>query len=182
MSLTVTTEGEGVASLPAGTTTRSDGLVETVSLSVTTVLLANGSETTGFAVLVDGVDDPVDASITTDSLVVRINKDDLKVLVGSILVDPVRVQDTQVSALAANTLFSGGLERALVLELVDTLVDGLTIGSTLGGSSLAVTATDTDTVDNIALLSLVTKTASLVGARRTGSTVNDIQLSIKKLS
>jgi len=153
-----------------------------VTLSVTTVLLANGGKTTSFAVLVDGVNDPVDAGITTDGFVGRIDKDDLKVLVGSILVDPVRVQNTQVSALAANTLLSGGLERALVLELVDTLVDGLTEGSTLGGGSLTVTATNTDTVDNITLLGLVAETTSLIGTRRAGSTVDDIQLSIKLFS
>jgi hypothetical protein len=148
-----------------------------VTLSVTAVLLANGGKTTSFTVLVNGVDDPVDASITTDGLVVGINKDNLEVLVGSILVNPVGVQDTQVSALAANTLLSGSLKRALVLEVVDTLVDGLTEGSTLGGGSLTVTATDADTVDNIALLGLVAETTSLVRARGAGSTVNDIQLS-----
>jgi hypothetical protein len=148
-----------------------------VTLSVTAVLLANGSKTTSFTVLVNRVDDPVDASITTDGLVVGINKDNLEVLVGSILVNPVGVQDAQVSALAANTLLSGGLERALVLEVVNTLVDGLTEGGTLGGGSLTVTATDTDTVDNITLLGLVAETTGLVRARGAGSTVNDIQLS-----
>jgi hypothetical protein len=149
-----------------------------VTLSVTAILLANGGKTTSLTVLVNGVDDPVDAGITTDGLVVGINEDDLEVLVGSILVNPVRVQDTQVSALATDTLLSGGLERALVLKVVDTLVDGLTVGSTLGGGSLTVTTTNADTVDDITLLGLVTETTSLIGARGTGSTVNDIQLSI----
>jgi hypothetical protein len=151
-----------------------------VTLSVAAVLLANGGKTTSLAVLVDRVDDPVDAGIATDSLVGGIDKDDLEVLVGSILVNPVGVQDTQISALAANTLLSGGLERALVLELVDTLVDGLTEGSTLGGGSLTVTAANTDTVDDITLLGLVAETTSLVRAGGAGSTVNDIQLSDRK--
>jgi hypothetical protein len=148
-----------------------------VTLSVTTVLLTNGGKTTSLTVLVNGVDDPVDTGITTDGLVVRIDKDDLEVLVGSILVNPVRVQDTQVSALATDTLLSGGLERALVLEVVDTLVDGLTEGSTLGGGSLTVTTTNADTVDDITLLGLVAETTSLIRAGGAGSTVNDIQLS-----
>lgn len=70
--------------------------------------------------LVDGVADPVDAGITADGLVLGVNEDDLEVLVGGVLVDPVGVQDTQVSAAAANTLLSGGTEGTLVLELVDT--------------------------------------------------------------
>lgn len=73
----------------------------------------------------DGVDDPVDAGIAADSLVVGIDKDNLVILVGRVLVDPVRVQDTEVGAAATHTLLSGGAERALVLELVDTLIGGL---------------------------------------------------------
>jgi hypothetical protein len=177
-NLTVTAEGEGVAALPGGATTRALGVVETVTLSVTTRLSADGSETTGLTTLVNGVSDPVDASITTDSLVGGVDKDDLKVLVSGILVDPVGVQDTEVSALLTNTLFSGGAEGTLVLELVNTLVDGLTIGGTLGNRSLTTTTTNTDTVDDVTLLGLVTQTASLIGARRTRGTVNDIQLSV----
>jgi hypothetical protein len=74
---------------------------------------------------VNGVADPVDAGITTDGLVLGVDKDDLVVLVGGVLVDPVGVQDAQVSSATANTLLSGGLESTLVLELVDTVVGGL---------------------------------------------------------
>ena len=73
----------------------------------------------------DGVDDPVDAGIAADGLVLGVDQDDFKVLIGRVLVDPVRVQDAQVGAAAANTLLGGGAQRALVLELVDTLVGGL---------------------------------------------------------
>jgi hypothetical protein len=74
---------------------------------------------------VNWIDDPVDARILADSLVLGIDKDNLEVLVGRVLVDPVRVQDAKVGATATNTLLSGGLEGSLVLELVDTLVGGL---------------------------------------------------------
>jgi hypothetical protein len=75
--------------------------------------------------LVNGVADPVDAGITADGLVLGVNEDDLEVLVGGVLVDPVGVQDTQVGATAADTLLSGGTESTLVLELVDSHVGGL---------------------------------------------------------
>ena len=103
----------------------SGGVVVLVTTAETTALLAGGGETTGLAVLVDGGDDPVDAGIAADGLVLGVDKDDLVVLVGRVLVDPVGVENAQVGAAATDTLLSGALEGALVLELVDTLVGGL---------------------------------------------------------
>ena len=124
MHLTVAPEGEGVVPLP-GLPPSSSGVVELVSTAETTALLAGGGETTSLAVLVDGLCDPVDARIAADGLVLGVDADDLVVLVGRVLVDPVGVEHAQVGAAAADTLLSGGLERALVLELVDTLVGRL---------------------------------------------------------
>jgi hypothetical protein len=73
---------------------------------------------------VDRVDDPVDAGIATNGLVLRIDEDDFVVLVGRVLVHPVRVENTQIRAATADTLLCGGAEGALVLELIDTLVGG----------------------------------------------------------
>lgn len=159
-----------------GLSAASTGLVVAVTLVETTGLLAGSSETTSLAVLVDGVDDPVDAGVDADGLVLGVDEDDLVVLVGRVLVDPVGVEDAQVGAAAADTLLGGGAEGALVLELVDTLVGGLAIGGTLGGRTLAATTADTDAVDDVALLGLVTKTAGLVRAGRARSAVDDVQL------
>ena len=52
----------------------------------------------------------------------------------------------------------------------------LTVGGTLGGRALATTAADSDTVDDVTLLGLVTETASLVGTRGARSTVDGVQL------
>ena len=71
------------------------------------------------------LDDPVDSGVSADGLVRRINEDDLEVLVCRILVDPVRVQDSQIGTPATNSLLSGRSEGSLVLQLVDTLVGGL---------------------------------------------------------
>lgn len=111
-------------SLP-GLSAAGGGLVVAVALVETTGALAGGGEAASLAVLVDRVDDPVDAGVDADGLVVGVDEDDLVVLVGRVLVDPVGVQDAQVSAAATDTLLGGGLEGALVLELVDTLVGGL---------------------------------------------------------
>jgi len=122
--LAVAPEREGVVPLP-GLPPASSGVVVLVSLSKTTALLAGGGEATALAVLVDGLGDPVDAGITADGLVLGVDEDDFVVLVGRVLVDPVRVEDAQVGAAAADTLLGGRLEGTLVLELVDTLVGGL---------------------------------------------------------
>ena len=71
-----------------------------------------------------GLDDPVDARITAISLVLRVDKYDLEIFVGRVLVDPVRVQHSQIGAAASYTLFGGRLERALILQLIDTLIRG----------------------------------------------------------
>ena len=78
----------------------------------------------------DGVDDPVDAGILADGLVLGVNEDDLEVLVGGVLVDPVRVQDTEVTASLADTLLRNALKTSLRLQVVHTLADGLAVGGT----------------------------------------------------
>lgn len=49
---------------------------------------------------------------------------------------------------------------------------------TLGDRLFPVTTADTDAVDDISLLGLVTEAASLVRARGTGSAVDDVKLTI----
>ena len=48
----------------------------------------------------------------------------------------------------------------------------------LGDVFLAVATADADAVDNVALLGLVAETTSLVGARGTRSTVDNVQLTV----
>ncbi len=84
-----------------------NGIVGSVTLDAeTTMLLASGGKTTTLSVLVDRIGNPVDTRIISDTRVVWIDKDDLKILVGGILVNPVRVQDSQVCSNTTNTLLS----------------------------------------------------------------------------
>jgi len=126
--LPVSPERQGVLPLP-GLSPSGLGVVVSVTLVETTRLLASGSETTHLAVLVDRSHDPVDAGILADSLVLGVDEDNLEVLVGRVLVDPVGVEDAEVGAATTDTLFGNGAKRALELELVDTLVGGLTCKS-----------------------------------------------------
>lgn len=118
-ALTISPVVFGVEPLP-GLSATSLGLGVEMALVDTTVLLASGSETAEFPVLVHGLCNPADAGIAADGLVLRVDKDDLIVLVGRILVDPVRVENAQVGAAAADALLSNGAEGALELELVHT--------------------------------------------------------------
>jgi len=104
--LSVSLQVESVVSLPR-LPPSSSRLVVAMTLAETTRFLASGGETTGFAVLVNRVDDPVDPRISADGLVLRVDENDLKVLVGRVLVDPVRVQDAQIGAAATDTLLGG---------------------------------------------------------------------------
>lgn len=174
--LTVAAEGEGVAALPRGTGRATNGLGELVSLTQTAALLAGGGEATELTVLHGGLADPVHARIATDSLMARINKDHLVVLVGGILIDPVGVQDTEVRAATANTLLSNRLQVTGGLQLVHTMASGLTADLTLGNLALAASTADTDAINDVSLLGLVAETASLVGAGGTAGTVDDVEL------
>lgn len=153
--LSVTPERQGVVALP-GLSATTTSVVVVVTLVEATRLLTSSGEATGLAVLVDWVDDPVDACVAADGLVLWVDEDDLEVLVGRVLVDPVRVEDAEIGAAASDTLLGGGAKGALVLQLIDTLVGGLAVGRTLWRRSLAATTADTDAVDDITLLSLVT--------------------------
>ena len=66
----------------------------------------------------------------THSLVVGVDKNDLVVLVDAVLVDPVGVEDTEVTAPPANTLLGDTPQTTLGLELGDTLTNGLAVGGT----------------------------------------------------
>lgn len=178
MRLAVSSELEGVALADGGVLSAALGLVVAVALALATALLAGSGEAAALTTLVNGLSDPVDARVASDRLVLRVNRDDLEVLVHTILVDPVRVQDAQVRALATHTLLSSGAQRTLVLEVVNTLANRLAVGGTLGHGLLAVTTTNADTVDNVALLGLVTKTVRLVKTRRSRGAVDDVQLAV----
>ena len=172
------------------------GVVIAMALVQPSALLARGRQTAHLTMLVHWVDDPVDAWVAADGLVLWVDEDDFVVLVGAVLVDPVAIENAEIGATATNTLLSGGLQRALVLELVHTLVDRLayntisamsvhfqqsrthlhTVRGTLRRWLLPATSPHTHTVDDITLLGLVAQATSLVRALWTGSAVDDVEL------
>lgn len=153
-------------------------LVVQVTLVNTSGLSTCSSQASVFSVLVDWVTDPVVSSIVSDGIVGWVNKNDFVVLVGGVFIDPVGVQDSQVGCSSADSFFSSDSKRLLVLQMVDTLVGWLTVSSTLWNRSLSVTSSDSDSVNDKTLLSLVTQLSSLLWSRWLGSSVNNILLSV----
>lgn len=102
--LTIATQLEGVASLPAGTAGTTDGQVEAVALAQATALLARGRQAAHLPVFVYGLCDPLGLGVASDGLVEGVDQDHLKELVGGVLAHPVAVQDPQATAVAASTL------------------------------------------------------------------------------
>jgi len=163
-----------VASEPGRLPGSSHSSVGTVSSLADSTSLASGTgESSHFAVLVDGVDDPVDAGVVADLLVAGIDEDDFVVLHGGVLVDPVRVENTKVGVSASGLLFRNVLQVALEFEVVDTLVLGLTEDHTTVILTLASSTSDSGSHNNISLLGLVTETVGLIG---TGGSVAGVDV------
>jgi len=143
-----------------------------------TSLAASRGESSSLSVLVHRVADPVDSGVVSNSHMCRVDKDDLVVLVGGILVYPVRVQDTHVSANTASTLLSNTLKVSAELKLVDTSVLGLTVNNTLVVGSLAATTADSNTVNRVTLFGLVTELVGLVSSSRVGHSLDLLALTV----
>ena len=144
-----------------------NGVVGAVTLdSQASVLLASGSQSTSLAVLVHRIANPVDARIVSNGDMAGVNQNDLKVLVGGILINPVRVQHAKIGTNAAGALHGDAAQVSHKLELVDTLILGLTVDDTLVVGSLTATSANSNAVDDVALLGLVAKLVGLVSASR----------------
>jgi hypothetical protein len=62
--------------------------------------------------------------------------------------------------------------------VVDTLSNGFTVSSTLWRGPLPVSSSDSNSVDEVALLGLVPQSPGLVRSGRTRSSVNDSELTV----
>jgi hypothetical protein len=157
----------------------SDGAVGAVTLlSEATVLSAGRGKATTLAVLVDGVADPVNSGVVTDADVVGVNKDDLEILVGGILVNPVRVQNTHVSGIASGSLLGNRAKISDELELVDTGVSGLSVDNTAMVGALAATSADGNSEDRESLLGLVAELVGLIRASGASAAGDLVLLSV----
>ena len=146
--------------------------------SEASVLDTSGGKTSAFSVLLLVGDDPVDARISSDGLVEGVDHDHFVEFVGSILSHPVRVEDSQVSASLSNSFLSDGSVGSSRLELSDTLVDWLSVNDTLGNGLLSSSSSDSNSIDDISLLSLVAHLSGLLNSGRSGASVDGGELSV----
>ena len=152
LRLTITTHALGVASLPGGSVGTTDGVIGAVTLHAqTTMFAASRCKTSSLAVLVDGVNNPVNARVVSDRDVLRIDQDNFEIFVCSILVYPVRVEDSKVAAVSAGAFLRNTSQVSDEFELVDTLVLWLSVDDALVVGPLAATTTNGAAVDHIAL-------------------------------
>jgi hypothetical protein len=146
-TLTVAAQRQSVAALPGRTARRTNDVVCTVSLlPEPPVGTASRGESAALAVLHYWSSDPVNLGVVADSDMVGVHENDLKVLVGRVLVHPIRVENAHVCALGSYALLSNRTQRTAELNLVDTLVLGLTEHNTLGVRALAATTAHCNTV------------------------------------
>ena len=74
--------------------------------SKTTTGLSSGGDSSQLSVLLVGVGDPVDSGVVSDGVVGGVDHDNLVVFVGSVLTNPVAVEDSEGSKGTAGTLLS----------------------------------------------------------------------------
>ena len=146
-------------------------------------LLAGVSQTAELSVLVDGATDPVSLGVPPDGGMGDVHHDDLEVLVGGVLTNPVGVEDPQTLESPAHSLLGDGLEVTLGLLLLDSTRGlGFTVRTSLSDGPLPATTPHGNAVDDESLLGLVSQPAGLVRPGGAGSTVDleqDVSLEIK---
>lgn len=153
-------------------------MVELVALSKATALAASRCQPTHLPVLVDWFGDPLGVRISSDSFMEWINEDNLKKFIRGIFTNPVGIQDSQSPTMAPSSLLSNGLKASGKFQLVNTMVDRLAISCTLRNWAFATTTADTNPVNNITLLSLVSQPPRFIRPGGAGSPVQRRELPV----
>lgn len=96
--LTLSSQFQSVVSLPELSARATRSVSEFVSFSETATLLSGRSKSTKFAMFVYGLGDPLSVRVATDGLVCWVDQDYFEELVGRILADPIRVENSQATA------------------------------------------------------------------------------------
>ena len=154
-------------------------LVVLVSLGPeSSVGLGGGGQTSGLPSLLLGAADPVDSRVVPDGGGRRVHHDDLVVFVGSVLGDPVGVQDAEGLQSTPDGLLGPRLQVLVHFESGDSRRLGLSVGDSLDQGPLSAASTDSGSVDHEALLLLVSQSTGPLDSRRAGDSVDGWQLSV----
>ena len=164
--LSVSPEFLGVSSFPVSADGGSEFSGGSSSSVKTSSFLTGGGKTTELSVCVLGSNNPVNSGVTSDAFVAWVDHDDFVEFEGSILSNPVGVENTEVGALAANSFFSSRFVGSFFLQFADTLVNRFSMNDTFTDESLTSSTSDTDSVDNVSLSSFVSELSCLFRAGR----------------
>jgi hypothetical protein len=110
--------------------------------------------------------------------VLRIHKNHLIVLVCSILINPIRIQDPQIGALPSNPFLSSHPQTLLILELIDSLIRRFPVRYALRHGTFTTPSAHTDAVDDIALFGFVAQATGFVGTGGTSRAVDYVELAV----
>ena len=164
MRLTVAPESHGLVLLPNSPLAWAELVRLGAAVAETTVLASCRGESACFAVLVCRVADPVDLGVVADGLLLWVDADDFEPLIDTVLVDPVAIQDADVSEFLSNALLSDDTAVLDELAAEDTGGLWLTVGDSTVHWALVATTADANAVHAEAGLALVAETACLLWA------------------
>lgn len=163
--LTISSKGEDVIPL-RGRATRRLVLSELRALSILSPSCSPcSSEPSELSMLLYRGTDPIDPRISADGLVRGVHHNDLKELIGGILIDPIGVEYSQIPTSPPSPLLGLGPQRSLPLQLIDPLGGWLPIHNPLGIGSLPPSPSHSHPIDHKALLGLVPQPPGLIGTR-----------------
>ena len=165
-------------SSPVGSSRWSDVVGSVTLLSKTSISHTSGGETSDFSSVVFVGSDPVDSWVSSDSVVIWVNNDNLEELGDGILSYPVGVEDSHVLASSTDLLLSDVSVGSGFLLLSDTKMDWFTVNDTLVDCSLSSTSSDSNSVDDVSLLLLESKSSSLIKSRWSCDSVHNWKLSV----
>ena len=114
--------------------------------------------------LVLRLSDPVYSWIISDAVVGCVNHNHLVVLVRSVLRNPITVKHTKASDSSSDSFFGLRSQVSGGFQLVDTDAGGFSADDTLGDWSLPATPSDSNPVDDVAVLGLVAEFSGFVGS------------------
>jgi len=117
------------------------------------------------------VADPVNSGISSNNLMRRIHKNDLKVFVGSIRIDPIRIEDSEILNGFSSNLFSN-CTKISSMGISDTLVFGFTIDNTNMRFLSSSSSVNPNSKDYISRFGFVPKLARFINSKRTIDTHN----------
>jgi len=176
--LTIATEGDSVVASPGGSSRGSVLVMAMAAIQQASRVASCRRQPSHLSVLHCRLANPVHSWVLSYDLVVRIHHDHLEEFECRILIDPIRVEDTEVGAATSHTLLCDLSEVYASLHLVDSLALGLSVHDAFRDGLLSASSSHSDSNDDEALLGFVPQSTSFVWSSRSRRSVYHFSLSV----